>query len=207
MNNWEPILNSIHYNKNIDNLFYLRNVCKEWCYIIKDITFQYKINFDFKDKIKYLKNIYTNISIHCKCPNNITNDDLYYFIEIYSLDISWCQNITDVSMLGNLHTLNMWFCNKITDVSMLGNLHTLNMSACNNITDISMLGNLHTLDISYCFRFTDVSMLGNLHTLRMWSCYQITDVSMLCNLHTLNIRYCEDIEKYPEPNNIVKYYC
>ncbi len=29
MDDWQPILNSIHYNKNINNLFYLRNICHE----------------------------------------------------------------------------------------------------------------------------------------------------------------------------------
>ncbi len=134
MDDWEPILNSIYYNKNINNLFYLRNICKEWFDIIKDITFEYKIKFQCKDKIKYLKNVYSNILIHCDCSySNITNDDLYYFIEIYSLDISWCNEITDVSMLGNLHTLIINNCYEITDVSMLGNLHTLDISSCQNI--------------------------------------------------------------------------
>ncbi len=90
---WQPTLNSIHYNNNINNLFYFRNICKEWFDIIKDITFQYKIKFKCKDKIKYLKNVYPNILIHCDCSySNITNDDLYYFIEIYSLDIFCSQN-------------------------------------------------------------------------------------------------------------------
>ena len=28
-------------------------------------------------------------------------------------------------MLGNVHTLNLKYCNNITDVSMLGNIYTL----------------------------------------------------------------------------------
>jgi hypothetical protein len=44
-----------------------------------------------------------------------------------------CENITDVSMLGNLHTLDMRGCKNITDVSMLGNLHILNIGYCRNI--------------------------------------------------------------------------
>ena len=193
MYDWQPILHSINNNKNsINKLFYLRNICKEWFNIIKDITFQYKIRFNFKHKIKYLKNVYLNILIHCKCPKNITtNDDLYYFIEIYSLSIGGCNKITDVSMLDNLHTLDISWCKNITDVSMLGNLHTLDISYCKKITDVSMLGNLHTLNMSRCNGITDVSMLGNLHTLNMRGCNGITDVSMLGNLHTLNIIGCK----------------
>ncbi len=35
MTDWLSVLISAHYNKNIDNLFNLRNVCKEWFGIIK----------------------------------------------------------------------------------------------------------------------------------------------------------------------------
>jgi len=36
------------------------------------------------------------------------------------------------------------YCNKITDVSALGNVHTLNLRGC-GITDVSMLGRVHNL--------------------------------------------------------------
>ena len=63
-------------------------------------------------------------------------------------------------MLGNLHTLNISFCNKITDVSMLGNLHTLDISQCDKITDVSMLSKLHTLYMYGC-NITDITILRN----------------------------------------------
>ncbi len=44
-------------------------------------------------------------------------------------------------------SLNLSNCNKITDVSMLGNVHTLNLEGCNQIRDVSMLGNVHTLNL------------------------------------------------------------
>ena len=61
-------------------------------------------------------------------------------------------------------------CSEVTDVSMLGNVHTLDLSCCSNVTDVSMLGNVHTLNLSYCSKVTDVSMLGNVHTLKRWKC-------------------------------------
>ena len=76
-----------------------------------------------------------------------------------------CPDVTDVSMLGNVHTLDLIDCDNVTDVSMLGNGHTLNLSGCFNVTDVSMLGNVHTLNLSDCDNVTDVSMLGNVHTL------------------------------------------
>ena len=43
-------------------------------------------------------------------------------------------------MLINVHDLNLSYCQNITDVSMLG--HTLDLSFCQNITDVLMLGNV-----------------------------------------------------------------
>ena len=60
-----------------------------------------------------------------------------------ALTLSSKDNITDVSMLGNVHTLNLGGCGGITDVSMLGNVHALNLIFCTGITDVSMLGNVH----------------------------------------------------------------
>ena len=34
-----------------------------------------------------------------------------------------CENITDVSALGNVYELNLSWCENITDVSSLGNVH------------------------------------------------------------------------------------
>jgi hypothetical protein len=84
-------------------------------------------------------------------------------------------NITNVSMLGNVHTLDLYWCRNITDVSMLGKVHTLNLFACSNITDVSMLGNVHTLNLSYCSKITDVSMLGEVHTLNLSCCKNIPE--------------------------------
>ena len=42
-----------------------------------------------------------------------------------SVNLSWCNNITDVSALGGVHTLDLSNCKKITDLSALGGVHTL----------------------------------------------------------------------------------
>ena len=38
-------------------------------------------------------------------------------------------------MLGNLYKLNLSCCNSITNVSMLGNVYNLNLTYCKNIKD------------------------------------------------------------------------
>jgi len=86
------------------------------------------------------------------------------------VDFCWCKQITDVSMLGNVHTLILYACKQITDVSMLVNVNTLNLNWCNGITDVSMLGNVHKLDLHNCYRITDVSMLSNVYELNLAWC-------------------------------------
>ena len=54
------------------------------------------------------------------------------------LNLSCCDNIVDVSALGNVHTLDLTGCYNITDVRALRNVHTLNLTYC-DITDASTL--------------------------------------------------------------------
>ena len=98
---------------------------------------------------------------------------------VHTLDLNYCQNISDVSALGNVHTLYLVCCQNISDVSALGRVHTLNLSDCPNISDVSALGRVHTLDLSYCPNVRDVSALGHVHTLNLRNCQNITDVSAL----------------------------
>ena len=76
-----------------------------------------------------------------------------------SLNLSWCDDITDVSALGGIHTLHLSRCSNVTDVSALGGVHTLDLSRCDNIKDVSALGGVHTLNLSGCSKITDVSAL------------------------------------------------
>ncbi len=53
------------------------------------------------------------------------------------LDLSECDKITYVSVLGNVHLVkNLWFFLPI---------HTLHLIGCKNIKDISALGNVHLI--------------------------------------------------------------
>ena len=53
---------------------------------------------------------------------------------VYKLDLSWCNNITDVSALENVHTLNLEHCENITNFSAFKNFHNLNW--CKDITNV-----------------------------------------------------------------------
>ena len=65
-------------------------------------------NFNKKYSLKYYDNAQFRKLVQLKIPKNKL-----------SLNLSHCKNITDVSILGELHKLDL-SCSKITDVSMLG---------------------------------------------------------------------------------------
>ena len=130
-----------------------------------------------------LENPSKQLSLNLSKCNNIT--DVSALGGVHTLDLSGCWNITDVSALGGVHTLNLSRCWKIADVSALGGVHTLDLSECSNITDVSALGGVHTLNLSDCHNITDVSALGGVHTLTLSGCSKIADVSALGGVHTL----------------------
>ena len=108
---------------------------------------------------------------------------------LHTLDLAECNRIIDVSALGKLNTLRLSSCRRVVDVSALGNLHTLDLLST-GVVDVSALGNVHTLDLSCCKWITDVSALGNVHTLSLVGCTDLTNVSALGNVHTLSLSYC-----------------
>jgi hypothetical protein len=111
------------------------------------------------------------------------------YTDIYigrNYDFSRIKRITDCNKLIDL---NLSYCNGITDVSNLGNVHDLNLSYCHGITDVSNLGNVHDLNLTCCYGITDVSNLGNVHDLNLTLCREIADVSMLVNVKKLTLPY------------------
>ena len=121
----------------------LCDICRLFATLKKYIN--YKLNRQYS--LMY----YDDILFRNKVLSKIFNS-----LKQLHLDLNGCDNITDVSALGNVHTLNLCYCNKITDVSALGHVHTLNLSGCNKITDVSKLGNVYTLDLSNCNKIKDV---------------------------------------------------
>ena len=54
------------------------------------------------------------------CCAGLVDTHLRGLRNIHTLDLSWCENISDVSLLGGVHSLNLRYCRKVTDVSALG---------------------------------------------------------------------------------------
>jgi hypothetical protein len=75
--------------------------------------------------------------------------------------------------LANLKSLEIFWCDSITDVSCFRKIPKLTLSHCPNITDVSSLSGVFELSLSYSRGFTDVSALGNVHSLRLYDCTNI----------------------------------
>ena len=112
--------------------------------------------------------------------------DANMFKYVHTLSLAQCKQISDVSLLGNVHDLNLSGTN-VSDVSMLGKIHKLCLDGCSKIRDVSALGSVHTLSLYSCKNVVDVSALGGVHTLDLGSNLQIINVSALSNVHTLNL--------------------
>ena len=52
------------------------------------------------------------------------------------LDLSYCEDLVDVSALGNVETLILEGCTSVVDVSALGGVQTLFLTGCTGITDV-----------------------------------------------------------------------
>ena len=121
--------------------------------------------------------------------SKIKFDKYEYLIE---LDLKWCRNIKDYSIISNLEKLeylNLYHTN-ISDISFLEknkNIKTLDLEGCKNIKDFSFISNLEKLeilDISFT-NISDISFLEkikNITTLNIMGCWNIKDYTIISNL-------------------------
>ena len=130
------------FEKNIDINYDLNEIFIRFCFkLLKSGNKEYILNeTDGKDDIKKRLVMFYN-------SFNIDNTNIPF---ICPLDLDSNSHITnalsrDISVLCNIHTLNLSYCDNITDVSSLDSVHTLDLTKCKNITDVSALGNVHTL--------------------------------------------------------------
>ena len=198
------IIEYIKYDNNLLNCNKYLSKLKKFI-LNREYSLKYIHDSDFKNlinsKIKCSKSgLSLNLSF-----SSITDKDLKDLDNLYKLDLTSCNNITDegIKYLGdrNINWLILGCSIKITDkgIKLLVNLHTLQICGCDNITDegIQCLVNLHTLQLVYCDTITDkgIKCLYKLDTLRLNSCNKITDkgIKFLVNLHSLYLASCVKI--------------
>lgn len=108
---------------------------------------------------------------------------------IVYLNLSDCQNVTDVSSLGRVRELNLTNCFRITDVSGLANVERLNLTGCWNVTDVSSLSRVRELDLSGCGKLTSISSLDQVSELTLGGNRRLVSSSsatqLLASVHQL----------------------
>ena len=120
------------------------------CLTSKEIYEEIKLFKYLKLNKKYSLLFYENEEFRNKVISSIEDKS-----KQLSLDLRWCDKVSDVSALAGVHTLNLRHCDNVTDVSALGGVHTLDLSYCNNVTDVSALGRRPYFGfdwLSQCFR-------------------------------------------------------
>jgi hypothetical protein len=112
------------------------------------------------------------------------------------LEISRCTGTKLDESVEGVHKVELEYCDNITDVSLLSKSNKVKLYNCDNITDVSALANVHTVRLSDCLKITDVSPLANVHTVGLIECPKVSDVSMLSGVRQLEIYGCDNISEH-----------
>jgi len=71
------------------------------------------------------------------------------------LDLSGCEDLLDVSALGQVEILCLLYCTGVADVSVLGGVRKLIQIHCAAVTDVSALGSVKELNMCGCTGVSD----------------------------------------------------
>jgi hypothetical protein len=128
-----------------------------------------------------------------------------HLTHLTSLDLSWCDQLSDISSLASmssLTTLGLHGCSQLSNISLanMSSLVDLDLNGCSQLSDISLtnMSSLTTLNLSYCIQLSNISLtnMSSLTTLNLSYCIQLSDLSPLANLNsltTLNLSGCNQL--------------
>eukprot|EP00039_Didymoeca_costata_P002209 m.58255 g.58255 ORF g.58255 m.58255 type:complete len:512 (+) comp11167_c0_seq1:66-1601(+) len=116
--------------------------------------------------------------------------DVSFLSNAYSVTLRSCELLRDVSPLSNIHYLCLANLN-ITDVSLLGNIHTVVLEECNSVVNVDALATVNTLTIIRCQGIVDIATLGTVHTLKLTFCVNLKVASLLPPIMIMEM-YLED---------------
>ena len=217
---------NLSYSINITNPSALKNVKSvnlSYCIGLEDVSELCNVTFlnleGCRDcvGINKLTNVHDlNIS-YCK---NFTCDDLQYLINVDTLKLSGCKQITTLTVLppkimrlyfsnSVINSINNIVCDtqlivitlsssKITDINNLHNVEYLDLTHCTDLINISLLTNITSLSLSYCNNITDFKYIKDMLKLRRLNvsmCKQIknTDLPYFAHVRSLDLAGCYHI--------------
>lgn len=103
-----------------------------------------------------------------------TISDVSMLGHLFKLCLSHCENVIDVSALGNVYYLDISWTN-VRDGSKLKNVKILNIAGT-KIRDVSAYKRAKVVDVSYC-EIRDLSPLKNVKVIFAQSCETETDIN------------------------------
>ena len=189
----------------------------DWEEVKRQVTEEGKDPFEvpaIKDLIKECK------SVPPFARPYIENESLELIsgLDITSLDLKRCSEITDLTPIGEfegLEVLNLFGCEGITDLgplSGLENLKKLNLRRCSGIEDLSPLSelkNLEWLNLRGCKKINDVTPLNELENLKLLvirdctGIQDLTPIKALPNLEEIRIKG-SNVNKSEAPQELKK---
>jgi hypothetical protein len=118
------------------------------------------------------------------CIDDMNTTEIFDFTSSQDLDsgVFTFRRCANYHCLSNLKSLEIRYCDSITDVSCFQNIPKLRLHQCINIVDVSSLGRVTDLSLEFIDRITDVSALGKVRTLCLRGCFGIRDISPLSNV-------------------------
>jgi hypothetical protein len=117
------------------------------------------------------------------------------------LNVAFCKNIEDFSMLGNVIELNLT-CTPINNLSFLRNVKKLILAGCQNITADNFNGLECTyLDISHCYNIKSIPLLTHIKKIILKGT-SITNLEGLESCDTVNVEDCTLIKDFTPVYNV-----
>ena len=168
------------------------------------------------DNMQSVKFLYLD---NCQNISNIEN--IRKMESLIKLDLSRCWQIKDISPAKHVSVLNVAFCKNITDFSMLGNVTHLNLT-CTAINDLSALRHVRKiiltgcqyitadslielkctyLDISHCYNIKSIPQLTDIKHIILKGT-SITNLESLESCDTVNVEDCTLIKDFTPVYNV-----
>lgn len=130
-----------------------------------------------RHKIKYIDISYTAVQ------------DVSIMEESFGLSALDCSKLVEVNCLKNLQYVDLRFCENVSDVSALGNVPTLLLGFCSGIQTWFSESQNRIIDISYT-TIQNVDMFANAKIVDMSGCFFVNDISKLHNVIYLKVENC-----------------
>jgi internalin A len=139
--------------------------------------------------------------------------ELEHLASLLSLNLSWCKDLTDISLLSrltSLRSLDLSYCDQLrgdlTSLGRLTSLQSLNLWGCSltgDLAPLAALTSLQSLNLGVCMRLSGnlspLTGLTSLQSLHLKYCEQLSDLSPLAGLtllQWLGLSYCHGVHTF-----------